>query len=202
MNHPLNKLKKFEIILASKSPRRRQLLQSLDIKFEVQLRSVDETIPKDISLQNSAEYLANLKASAFPRQFIPDNQMIITADTVVICDKKLLEKPQTKKEAIEMLNNLSNKKHEVITAFCIKTNSYEKTISVKSDVEFSELSPSEILYYIEKYKPYDKAGAYGIQEWIGLIGIKNINGSFYNVMGLPTHKLYDELKLFCDEQKS
>jgi len=202
MNHPLNKLKEFEIILASKSPRRKRLLQNLDLEFEVQVRTVDETIPKNIPLQKSAEYLANLKASAFPRQFIPDNQLIITADTVVICDKKLLEKPQTKEKAIEMLNNLSNKKHKVITAVCIKTNSYEKTISAKSDVEFNDLSPSEIIYYIEKYKPYDKAGAYGIQEWIGLIGIKNINGSFYNVMGLPTHMLYDELKKFCDEQKS
>jgi septum formation protein len=202
MKHPLEKLKKYDIILASKSPRRKQLLESLDIDFDVQIRTVDEIFPDDIAVENIAEYLAKLKASAFPTQFIPNNQLIITADTVVIADNQILEKPKDAQEAKEMILKLSEKSHLVVSAVCIKTNNYEKCFSVSTEVEFCKLSLEEIQYYIENYKPFDKAGAYGIQEWIGNIGIKEIKGSFYNVMGLPTHKLYDELKKFCDEQKA
>lgn len=197
IKHPLNKLDKYQIILASKSPRRKALLKDLGINFMLEARNVDESYPEDLNPIEVAEYLAKLKSSAFPQQFIPDRQLIITADTVVISENKILGKPSDENEAFEMIKMLSNKIHSVVSGVCIKTNSYEKSFSSETKVHFGNLSDEEISYYIEKYKPYDKAGAYGIQEWIGNIGIDHIEGSFYNVMGLPTGKLYRELLEIC-----
>lgn len=200
MNKTIDKLNQLQIILASKSPRRKELMENLDIKFNVEARSVDEKYPSDIEIEEIAQYLAELKASAFPSQFLPPKQLIITADTVVIKNNKVLEKPKDYIEAFEMIKALSSSEHKVISGVCIKTNKKTKSFSSVSTVRFCELYDEEIKYYIEKYKPYDKAGAYGIQEWIGMIGIEHIEGSFYNVMGLPTQKLYHELKEFVENE--
>jgi septum formation protein len=182
------------IILASQSPRRKELLSLLDLEFEVVVKSIDEVFPKDLKTSEVAEYLAALKASAFTN--IEDEQVIITADTVVILNDTILGKPKDKAKATEMLRSLSNKSHQVITGVCLK--SAKKTISFSSStkVYFKNLSDNEIEYYIENYKPYDKAGSYGIQEWIGAIGITKIDGSYFNVVGLPIQELNEQLKNF------
>jgi septum formation protein len=182
------------IILASQSPRRKELLSLLDLEFRVEVRSVDEVFPNDLKTSEVAEYLAALKASAFA--MIEDEQVIITADTVVVLDDRILGKPTNKVEASKMLRSLSNRNHEVITGVCLK--SAKKTISFSSTtkVYFKDLAATEIDYYIENYKPYDKAGSYGIQEWIGAIGITKIEGSYFNVVGLPIQELNEQLKNF------
>ena len=182
------------IILASQSPRRKELLSLLDLEFTVEIKSIDEIFPKDLNTSKVAEYLAELKASAFTN--IKDDQVIITADTVVILNDTILGKPKDKAEATEMLHRLSNRSHEVITGVCLKSAQKTSTFSSSTKVYFRDLTDAEIDYYIENYKPYDKAGSYGIQEWIGAIGITKIEGSYFNVVGLPIQELNEQLKKF------
>ena len=182
------------IILASQSPRRKELLSLLDLDFTVEVKSVDEIFPSDLKTADVAGYLAKLKASAF--KTILKEQIIITADTVVILDDKILGKPKNEVESKTMLQSLSNRKHEVITGVCLKSATKTHTFSCTTNVFFKELSDAEIDYYIENYKPYDKAGSYGIQEWIGAIGITKIEGSYFNVVGLPIQELNEQLKKF------
>ncbi|MBL4653029.1 MAG: septum formation protein Maf [Flavobacteriales bacterium] len=187
-------LKGIKIILGSQSPRRKELLSSLDIRFEVQVKEVDEVFPESLSNSQIAEHLAALKASVFSPL---ENEIVVTADTIVCLGTQILGKPKDKNEAINMLTDLSGKSHEVITGVVLKSREKEITFSDTTVVCFKELSNQEIEYYVAKYKPFDKAGAYGIQEWIGQIGITKIEGSYFNVMGLPTHRVYDELLKFC-----
>ena len=182
------------IILASQSPRRKELLSLLDLEFTVEVKSIDEIFPKDLKTSKVAEYLAELKASAFTN--IKDDQVIITADTVVILNDTILGKPKDKAEAKEMLHRLSNRSHDVITGVCLKSAQKISTFSSSTKVYFRDLTDAEIDYYIENYKPYDKAGSYGIQEWIGAIGITKIEGSYFNVVGLPIQELNEQLKKF------
>jgi len=185
----------YNFILASKSPRRQQLLKSLDINFTVQTREVDESYPDHLSKEEVPVYLAELKAKAFQHE-IKENDLLITADTVVCLDNQILGKPSDYKDAFSMLKALSGREHEVITGVCLSSVRKSESFYASTKVEFKELNDDEIDYYIRNYKPYDKAGAYGIQEWIGTIGIKHIEGSFYNVMGLPIQKLYETIKKF------
>ncbi|MBL4624481.1 MAG: septum formation protein Maf [Flavobacteriales bacterium] len=187
-------LKSKRIILGSQSPRRKELLASLDIEFVVLVKEVDEVFSKELSSTQIAEQLAMLKASVFTPG---ENEIIITADTIVYLNKNVLGKPKNKEQAMEMLTNLSDKSHQVITGVCIKSGRQEITFSDNTVVHFKKLSSEEIGYYVDHYKPFDKAGAYGIQEWIGQIGITKIEGSYFNVMGLPVHLVYDELLKFC-----
>ena len=189
-------LLKKNIILGSKSPRRKFLLEKLDIPFEVQSREVDEDYPDDIKGIDIALYLSEKKAEAFKKDSFSPDTILITADTIVWLDGQVLGKPADAKEAFNTLRALSGRKHQVITGVCLSSSGKQKSFFVSTDVYFKELSDAEINYYIEYYKPYDKAGAYGIQEWIGYIGIERIDGSFYNVMGLPVKALYDELLIF------
>ena len=196
MTNPLRNLNNYKIYLASGSPRRKELLSRLNITFEVPLTvNVDETYPIDMSAENVASYLSRLKAEAY-RPIIEKDTLIITADTVVINDGELLGKPATEQDAVSMLQALSGRSHKVITGVTISTADKQSTFSVETEVEFAQIEQYEIEWYVKTYLPLDKAGAYGIQEWIGCIGVKNINGSFYNVMGLPLHRLYCELKKF------
>lgn len=182
------------LLLASKSPRRRELLKMLDIPFKiVEVKDVDEIYPESLECESVPEYLSKLKASAC-NGIIMENDILITADTVVIIDNEILGKPGDRDEAEEMLRKLSGRTHKVVTGVTLSSKEKAKSFSVKTDVTFADISDEEIKYYVEKYRPLDKAGAYGIQEWIGAVGIKCINGSFYNVMGLPVHQLYNELK--------
>ena len=193
---PLQNLNNYKILLASASPRRRELLSQIYPDFEIAPSiEVDEVYPSSVPAVDVAPHLSQLKANAY-KSLITDNQLIITADTVVINNNAVLGKPSSKSEAIEMLGLLSGKRHNVITGVTITTASRQTTFSANTEVEFSTLDRNEISWYVDKYMPLDKAGAYGIQEWIGCIGVKKINGSFYNVMGLPLHKLYNELKTF------
>ena len=184
----------FTLVLGSKSPRRKQLLEVLGFPVEVREQTVEERIPEHIPLGEVPVYLARLKATAFPSQDIKPNEIIITADTAVILDNMLLGKPKDETEAFEFLKRLSGNSHIVITGVCLKTCEKEHTFSSKTNVSFRKLTDEEIRYYISTFKPMDKAGAYGIQEWIGYIGVESIEGSFFNVMGLPTQKLFIELK--------
>lgn len=192
VKNPLQK----KIILASASPRRRKLLEELGLDFNIVNPEVEEIHPENLKGKDIAIYLAELKANSFPANRIPENHILVTADTIVCLGDKLLNKPKDFEEALKMLEALSGKWHEVITAVCLKSNQKEKTFSSTTKVRFKKLTSTEIEYYISNYKPYDKAGAYGIQEWIGFIGIREISGSFYNVMGLPIQKLYEELQKF------
>ena len=185
------KLKDYNVILASGSPRRQQFFKDLQIDFTVQLNPVDEIYPNHLKGSEITDYLANLKAAAFTN--LADNDLLITSDTIVWINNKALGKPKDKEEAFEMLQELSGKSHQVISSVSIKNNTFQKIFNDVTLVHFKELSSKEINYYIDNYKPFDKAGAYGIQEWIGFIGIKSIEGSYFNVVGLPVHKLYKEL---------
>jgi len=187
----LSNLTKYNLILASQSPRRQELLRGLNIPFSVQAIDVEENYPAGIPVEEIPRYLAEKKADAYS---LDENTMLITADTIVCLDNKVLEKPRDKADAVRMLSELSGKTHEVITGVCIRTRAKCKTFSEISRVRFAELSAEEIEFYVENYRPYDKAGAYGIQEWIGYIGVEHIEGSFYNIMGLPIQRLYVELK--------
>lgn len=191
----LENLQKYEIILASQSPRRQQLLSDLGLQFSVRSMNVDETFPPGLGMTEVPVYLAELKATAFLPQ-LKVNQLVITADTIVWLDGRVMNKPADYNEAYAMLSDLSGKKHQVITGVCLL--SAEKRISffVSTDVWFKQLSDEEIHYYLDHYRPYDKAGAYGIQEWIGYVGIHHIEGSFFNVMGLPVQSLYEHLRTF------
>lgn len=192
----LANLEKYQILLASASPRRRDLLQQLGVEFQIAASiDVEENYPKSLPALEIASYLSRKKADAYSC-LIDSNQLIITADTIVVNEGIVLGKPSTDLEAKEMLKKLSGHIHEVVTGVTITTAEKKVTFSAITEVEFAVLCKQEIDDYVEKFKPYDKAGAYGIQEWIGCIGVKNINGSFYNVMGLPLHRLYNELKQF------
>lgn len=194
---PLDNLSKYRIILASGSPRRRELMSLLDIDFEVNT-SIDVDESHDgISSREVARFLSRVKADAYRALLTSGgNELVITADTVVILDDKVLGKPRDSREAVGMLSALSGRVHEVITGVTVMTAGKTVTFSATSKVEFAPLSTDEIEYYVGRFRPLDKAGAYGIQEWIGAAGIRGIDGSFYNVMGLPVHRLYDTLKEF------
>ncbi|MDZ7741714.1 MAG: Maf family nucleotide pyrophosphatase [Bacteroidota bacterium] len=192
----LDNLNKYAIILASKSPRRRSLLKMLDIDFETTSVDVEESFDKDLGPAEAAVYLAEKKAKAYAAGHDPGNELLITADTLVCIRDKILGKPESFGDAMEILRSLSGHWHTVVSGVCLKTADAERSFFSSTQVHFKKLSDEEILYYIENYKPYDKAGAYGIQEWIGYIGIDSIRGSFYNVMGLPVQRLYEELKGF------
>jgi len=190
----LSNLKKYDIILASKSPRRKELLSGLGIDFRIFcIDGIEESFPATLHAKDIPEYIAKEKASAYSSILKPET-MVITADTVVICNDAILGKPYGYDEAERMLHKLSGKAHQVTTGVAISTLSRSTSFSVTTDVRFAKLSNEEINYYIEHYKPFDKAGAYGIQEWIGFIAVESINGSYFNVMGLPIQRLYQELK--------
>ena len=190
----LDRLNKYRIILGSVSPRRKELLSGLDIPFEVKvLPDIEENYPNSLQREEIPLFLAKLKADAY-KDLLEKQDLLISADTVVCLDGQVYGKPQNEDEAKEMLRNLSGKIHEVITGVCISTQKQQQLFHAVSKVKFAELEESEIDYYVNKYKPYDKAGAYGVQEWIGYIGVEHMEGSFYNVMGLPVRMLYKYLK--------
>ena len=181
-----------KIILASGSPRRQQFLKELDIPYQVVLRPIDETYPKHLKREQITDYLAQLKATPFAGE-IPTDCVLLTSDTIVWHEGKALGKPKDATEAFTMLRSLSGKTHEVITSICFTTNEKQITEYCITKVTFKELSDDEITYYISHYQPFDKAGAYGIQEWIGHIGVTTIEGSYNNVMGLPTHLIKEQI---------
>ncbi len=192
----LENLKQYKIILASNSPRRRELLAGLGIDFEVKvLPFINEEYPDGMAVVDIAEYIARKKADAYRRVMLADN-LIITADTVVIVGNEVLGKPQDVSDAHRMLRKLSGKTHQVVTGVCLTTFEEQRHFSVSTDVTFKALTDEEIAYYIEKFRPFDKAGAYGIQEWIGYVGVTGLNGSYFNVMGLPVQRIYTELTKF------
>lgn len=185
---------KYHLILASKSPRRQELLKCLDLKFEVRSKSIDESYPANLPASEVAEYLSVKKSKAFGR--LEDNELLITSDTVVISGPEVLGKAKDESEAKLMLQKLSGREHQVITGVCLRSNEKEVSFSEVTSVTFSKLSNEMVSYYINQYQPFDKAGAYGIQEWIGMVGISRIEGDYYNVMGLPLHSLYRQLEVF------
>ena len=190
----LGNLDKYQIILASNSPRRKELMSGLGVDYVVRtLPDVDESYPADLAGAAIPEYISCEKADA-DRSIMQPGELLITADTIVWLDGKVLGKPEGREGAVEMLRSLSGKSHQVFTGVCLTTTEWQKSFTAASDVEFDVLSEEEIRYYVDKYQPMDKAGAYGVQEWIGYIGVKSISGSFYNIMGLPIQKLYGELK--------
>ena len=190
------KLESFQLILASGSPRRKQLLEQLGLPFSVEVRQVDESFPEGLTPVEVAEYISRLKADAFREKDMGDRELVITADTVVTLDEHILGKPVDREDALRILNMLSGHTHQVITGVTIKSKTKQHTFSVSTDVVFKQLDQDEIAYYVDTFKPYDKAGTYGIQEWIGHAAIEKIEGSYFNVMGLPTHRLYEELLSF------
>lgn len=185
-------LKNFNIILASGSPRRQQFFKDLNIDFEVRLKPVDEEFPNRLRHFEISDYLAQLKSLPF-KDDLKANDILITSDTIVWHNNEALGKPYTEKQAFEMIKSLSNSTHEVITSVCFTTPTFQKTVNATTKVTFKSLTNSEIIHYINSCKPFDKAGAYGIQEWIGQIGITKIEGSYFNVVGLPTHLVYETL---------
>lgn len=187
----------FKIILASGSPRRQQFFKDLDLQFEIRLKEIDEIYPNHLKASEITNFLAELKAEAFDGE-LAKNELLVTSDTIVWLDDKALGKPKDYEDAFQILKSLSNKTHQVITSVCFKTMDTTKIIFDITKVTFNELSDESIHYYIENYKPFDKAGAYGIQEWIGLIGITKIEGSYTNVVGLPTEKVYTYLTSYLD----
>lgn len=191
-------LNNYKIILGSHSPRRKELLEKTGLKFIVKPSDVQEDFKNFINIEEAAKAMANLKANSF--NDLKNNEILICADTLVSVGKKILGKPKSEKEAEEMLRLLSGKVHKVTTGITIKSNKNEKNFFDSTKVVFKVLTEKEIKYYVKNYKPFDKAGSYAIQEWIGLIGIKKIIGSYFNVMGLPTEKLYSELIKFCYEK--
>lgn len=191
--------KKFKLILASASPRRKQLMSDMGWKFSVIPSHTAEEISTQWSFKETVEKLAEQKAAAIDSQIITDNTIVIAADTIVCNSSGVLGKPADEADARRMLLALSGASHQVITGVCLRSHNFYRVFSVSTEVTFDVLSEDEITFYINKFQPYDKAGSYGIQEWIGLIAVESINGSFYNVMGLPTHQLYVELNNFVKE---
>lgn len=187
-----DKLKSYQLILASGSPRRKKFFEEMGLDFEIQLRPVDEIYPQHLKAAEISDYLASLKASVFKDDLNP-NEILITSDTVVWHNNESLAKAATPNEAFEMLKKLSNDWHQVITSVCFTTAEQQQVLNHTTSVKFKELKDDEINYYIANYKPFDKAGAYGIQEWIGLIGIEEIKGAYTNVVGLPTQLVYKTL---------
>lgn len=190
------KLKKYNIILASGSPRRQAFFKELDIDFTIQVKEVNEVYPSDLKHSEITDFLSILKASVF--NDLQENDIFITSDTIVWKDEKALGKPRNFEEAKEMLRNLSGQMHEVITSICFTSKEFQKTVNDVTKVWFKTLSEEEIDYYLKNYKPFDKAGSYGIQEWIGYIGIEKIEGCYFNVMGLPTRLVYKTLTEIAD----
>lgn len=191
-----DKLKNYRLILASQSPRRRQLLEDADIEFTLAPRfECEESFPSELPAAEVAEYLARLKSEAYPEP-LGESDILLTADTVVIAEGQILGKPADRAEAIAMITLLSGRDHEVVTGTTLRSKDKVQSFSVSSKVRFRVLDAEEIEYYVDSYRPFDKAGAYGIQEWIGYVGIERLEGSFYNVMGLPVQRLYCELKGF------
>lgn len=189
----LDNLKKYKVILASGSPRRRELLSGLGINYEVKiLPDIDESYPDTLKGEKIPLYIAREKADAYKSLIQPD-ELIITADTIVWLDNSVLGKPQNASHAIEMLHRLSGKTHQVITGVCLTTKDFQRSFTTITEVTFATLTEEEIEYYVTNYHPLDKAGAYGIQEWIGFVGVESIRGSYFNVMGLPVQRLYREL---------
>lgn len=191
-----NKLQHKRIILASGSPRRQQFFKELDIDFKIQLKEIDEVYPENLQAEAITNFLAELKADTFTH--IASNEIIITSDTIVWHNGKALGKPNTNNDAFIMLQSLCGKTHEVITSVCFKTANGKDTIFEKTKVHFKKISDEALHYYIERYKPFDKAGAYGIQEWIGLVGIDKIEGSYANVVGMPIDKVYNKLLEYAE----
>lgn len=189
----LQKLKDKKIILASNSPRRQELLKGLELDFEVKVNEVDEIIPEGIPASFVAAYLSKLKSEAFEEELKP-NEILITSDTVVILNNHVLGKPNSDTEAFDMLKSLSGTSHTVMTAVTIRDTFKKITLEDETLVTFKMLSEEEIWHYIKQYSPFDKAGAYGIQEWVGFIGVSKIEGSYFNVMGFPLHLVYEQLK--------
>jgi septum formation protein len=187
-----HKLANYSIILASGSPRRQQFFKDLDLEFEIRLKEIEEIYPPELKAGEITNYLAELKANAFEGELI-DNEILITSDTIVWHNDKALGKPKNKEDAFAILKSLSNATHEVITSVCFKTKNKTELISEITKVTFNPLTDAVIDYYLEHYKPYDKAGAYGIQEWIGFIGVAKVEGSYTNVMGMPTDKVFEYL---------
>jgi septum formation protein len=185
------KLSKFNIILASGSPRRQRFLKELDIPFTIKIKEVNEIYPKHLKAAEITDYLADLKSKCFNN--LKSNDLLITSDTIVWFEETALGKPKSKKDAFLMLKKMSGKQHYVYTSISIKSCFFQKIFNDVTVVEFEKFTDEEINYYLEKFSPYDKAGSYGIQDWIGLVGVKKITGSYFNVMGLPVHKLYKEL---------
>ena len=189
----LDNLEKYKVILASGSPRRRELMAGLGVNYEVRiLPDVDESYPDTLQGEEIPLYIAKEKADAYIPMMQPD-ELIITADTIVWLDGKVLGKPRDREDALQMLWTLSGCTHKVFTGVCITTTDWQRSFTAQTEVRFATLSEDEIIYYVDNFKPMDKAGAYGVQEWIGFIGVENISGSYYNIMGLPVQKLYREL---------
>ena len=190
-----NKLSNYSIILGSQSPRRKELFSGLNLPFRVEVREIDENFPVEMPAFEVPEYLAIQKTIPFKDDF-KMNDLLITSDTIVLTDNQILGKPLDYKHAFEMLQLLSGRKHKVITGVCITSEDKQVTFSDRTDVFFKSLSADEIDYYLTHYQPYDKAGSYGVQEWIGYVAIEKIEGSYFNVMGLPIQRLYEELLKF------
>ena len=189
----LDNLKKFNIVLASNSPRRKELMSGLGVDYVVKtLPDVDESYPDTLQGEEIPAYISREKAEAYQSMIEPD-ELLITADTIVWMNGEVLGKPKDREDAIRMLRKLSGASHQVITGVCLTTKGWQNSFTVTTDVTFAVLSEEEIVYYVDKYSPMDKAGAYGVQEWIGFIGVENISGSYYNIMGLPVQRLYREL---------
>ncbi|MBP3837777.1 MAG: septum formation protein Maf [Prevotella sp.] len=185
---------KYQLILASQSPRRRELFSHLDLPFEVRvIEDIAEDFPADLTPEQTAVFIAEKKARAY-MPTITETELVITADTIVVAGDLILGKPVDKADARRMLKLLSHRTHQVITGVCLSTTALQKSFSVTTDVSFKQLSDTEIDYYVEKYQPLDKAGAYGIQEWIGYIGVKALHGSYFNVVGFPVQRIYQELQ--------
>ncbi len=192
------KLATCRLLLASQSPRRRELLSGCGLHYELAPKyDVEECWPEEIPVEEVPAYLSRLKSEGMPRP-LASNEILLTADTVVIADRQILGKPHDREEALAMLRRLSGRGHTVITGVTLRSSQKSNTFSVRSEVFFRTLSEEELVYYVDSYKPYDKAGSYGIQEWIGYVAIKRIEGSFYNVMGLPVQRLYVELEKFLE----
>ena len=192
----LENLKSYQIVLASKSPRRQELLRGMGVDFSIITKETPETYPLEMPLDEVPKHLSLQKSSAFTDEELPADYLLITADTVVICEDEILGKPKDVADAVRMLEQLSGKGHHVVTGVTVRSKDRVESFAVRSEVTFAPLEREEIDYYIEHCRPFDKAGAYGIQEWIGYVGISGLEGSFYNVMGLPTRRLYQVLKGF------
>lgn len=191
----LEHLKNYTVVLASKSPRRQELLKGMGVSFVCLTKETPESHP-DMPFEQVPEYLSRQKSMAFGEEELPEGYLLITADTVVIAGNEILGKPADREDALRMLRLLSGRSHHVVTGVTVRSATKSKTFSVKSKVTFARLDQGEMEFYVDTFRPYDKAGAYGIQEWIGYIGISGLQGSFYNVMGLPTRRLYQVLKSF------
>jgi septum formation protein len=190
-----DQFKNYRVILASRSPRRQQLLRELGLKFDVVIKEYEEIYPENLSGEEIARFVAHEKAASF-KDNISDNEIVIAADTIVWCNNKVLGKPLDHDDATRILKKISGNTHEVITGVSLRSQTKELTFSESAKVTFETMTEEEISYYIDEYKPYDKAGAYGIQEWIGIIACSHIDGSYFNVVGLPVQRLYKELQRF------